>query len=181
MVIRVDVVNRCVEHVNNLSQYKGYKILLSARGNLYNQEKAWQLAEENEGLILICGHYKGVDERVKLVIADEAISIGDYILTGGEIPAMVIIDSIIRLIPGVLGNLESAEDDSFYKENLLGPPYYTHPFDFNGHKVPKILISGNHKEILKWRKLKAEELTQKIRPDIWLKYKSKKESEKDAC
>lgn len=126
-------------------------ILFSAKGKRYTQADAKRLAKY-EQLILVCGRYEGVDERVAQHIADEELSIGDYVLTGGEIPAMVVIDSIARLLPGVLGNAESAEVESHSKEGYLEYPQYTKPESFQGWEVPKILLSGNHGEIERWRR-----------------------------
>lgn len=130
-------------------------ILFSAKGKKFTQTDVRRLAKY-ENLILICGRYEGVDERVTQYIADEEISIGDYVLTGGEIPAMIIVDSITRLLPGVLGNTESIEEESHNKTGTLEYPQYTKPEDFMGHNVPKILLSGNHAEIKKWKKDNAK-------------------------
>lgn len=132
------------------NKFKARTILFSAKGKKYAQADAQRLAKY-ENLIFICGRYEGVDERVAKHIADEEISIGDYVLTGGEIPAMILVDSISRLIPGVLGNPESLKEESF---NTKETEYaqYTKPEDFNGWKVPKVLLSGNHKKIAEWRK-----------------------------
>ncbi|MDI6402185.1 tRNA (guanosine(37)-N1)-methyltransferase TrmD [Balneolaceae bacterium ANBcel3] len=118
-----------------------------------------------ENLIILCGHYKGVDQRVRDEIITHEFSIGDYVLSGGELPAMVLVDSIVRLIPGVIGDSESALDDSF-QDGLLSAPVYTRPADFRGHKIPEVLASGNHEKIRKWRENKAIERTGKIRPDL---------------
>ena len=117
-------------------------------------------------MIILCGHYKGVDQRVRDSLITMEISIGDYVLSGGELPAAVLCDSIIRLIPGVLGNETSALTDSF-QDNLLAPPVYTRPSSFNDMKVPEILLSGNQKKIEEWRENKALERTKKLRPDIF--------------
>jgi len=125
-------------------------ILFSAKGKQYTQEDAKRLARY-EKLILICGRYEGVDERVSKYISDEEMSIGDYVLTGGEIPAMVVVDSVTRLLPGVLGNSDSAKFESHSKTGYLEYPQYTKPDSFMGWKVPPVLVSGNHQEIEKWR------------------------------
>lgn len=149
-------------------------ILLSPSGKVFNQKKAQQLAKINH-LILICGHYEGVDQRVVDYLVDEEISIGDYILTGGEIPAMAIVDSIVRLLPGVLAKPEAIKQESFSdyyhttvrgNSTLLEYPQYTRPIEYKGWKVPNILISGNHKKIQQWRTKKALEKTKKVRPDL---------------
>ncbi|PIS09417.1 tRNA (guanosine(37)-N1)-methyltransferase TrmD [Candidatus Beckwithbacteria bacterium CG10_big_fil_rev_8_21_14_0_10_34_10] len=139
-------------------------ILLTPQGKKFNQKKAFQLSLEKH-LILICPHYEGIDERVRENFVDEEISIGDYILTGAELPTMILADAIVRLIPGVLINSKALKEESFNK-NLLEYPQYTRPADFKGLKVPEILLSGNHKEIEKWRKNKALKRTEKRRPDL---------------
>jgi len=150
-------------------------ILLSASGKPYNQKKAVELSKLDH-LILLCGHYEGVDQRVADYLCDEEITIGDYVLTGGEIPAMVIADSVVRLIPGVLEKPAATQNESFSSAEALAKadnpqpslehPQYTRPENFLGFKVPKILLSGNHKEIEKWQKEKALERTKKLRPDL---------------
>lgn len=139
-------------------------ILMSASGRLFNQAKAWELSKLKH-LIIICGHYEGIDQRFIDKYIDEEISIGDYVLTGGEIPAMAVIDATVRLIPGVLRKPEAILDESF-SINLLEYPQYTRPEDFEGLKVPPVLLSGNHEETAKWRKVKSLEKTKKVRPDL---------------
>ncbi|RMG55703.1 MAG: tRNA (guanosine(37)-N1)-methyltransferase TrmD [Acidobacteria bacterium] len=139
-------------------------ILLSPQGRVFHQREAERLSRM-ERLILICGRYEGVDERVAEHLATDEISIGDYILTGGEIPAMVIIDAVTRLLPGALGHHASAQRDSF-AEGILDYPQYTRPADFRGLKVPDILLSGHHAEIERWRRRKALEKTLRVRPDL---------------
>jgi len=140
-------------------------ILLSPQGRRFDQSSARELVARFDRLILICGRYEGVDERVREFLVDEEISIGDYVLTGGEPAALVIIDALARLIPGVLGSTQSAEEDSF-TEGILEYPHYTRPARFRGHDVPEILLSGNHGEIERWRRGKAVENTLKKRPDL---------------
>ena len=130
-------------------------ILFSAKGKKYTQADARRLAKY-ENLILICGRYEGVDERVAKYLADEEISIGDYILTGGEIPAMAVVDSVSRLVSGVLGNIESAKHESFSQKDFIEHPQYTKPAEFRGWKVPEVLLAGNHAEIEKWRRRNAK-------------------------
>ncbi len=142
-------------------------ILLSPQGKLFNQEIAVKLSNFSQ-IILICGRYEGVDERIKEHLIDEEISIGDYVLSGGEIPAMVIIDTVSRLIPGVVGKEESLRKDSFFS-NILDYPRYTRPRNFRGFLVPEILLSGDHEKIKKWQKEKAIENTLKKRPDLLTK------------
>jgi len=139
-------------------------ILLSPQGKVFNQKVARSFSNEKH-LILVCGHYEGFDERIRKYLIDEEISIGDYVLTGGELPAMVIIDSITRLVPGVLKNDQATEIESFSKQ-LLEYPQYTRPSDFKGWKVPEVLLSGDHKKIAQWQKEKEIEVTKKKRPDL---------------
>ena len=160
MVMKVEPIYRAV---NELKNERARTYLLSPQGTLFNQSSAKSLVEE-EHLILICGKYKGVDERVTRFIDDE-ISIGDYVLSGGELGAMVIVDALARLIPGVIGDFESALFDSFYGQ-LLAAPCYTRPSDFGGWEVPETLLSGDHDEIRKWRKKEALKRTLLRRPDL---------------
>lgn len=150
-----------------LTSIEGYenalKILLTPQGIKYNQKITKELVK-NDHIILICGHYEGFDERIRSFV-DMEISIGDYVLTGGEIPAMAIVDSVSRLVPGVLHNDESAPTDSF-ENDLLEFPQYTKPYDFMGMKVPDILLSGNHQEIDKWRKNESINRTKERRKDL---------------
>ena len=139
-------------------------ILLSPGGRPFDQEKAWELSRL-PSLTLICGRYEGVDERVRLHFVDEEISIGDYVLTGGEIPAMVLVEAISRLVPGVLGDPESVVEESFTGE-LLEYPQYTRPRDYQGFRVPEILVSGDHKKIRNWQKAEALKKTARVRPDL---------------
>ena len=144
-------------------------ILLSPGGRPFDQEKAWELSHL-PSLTLICGRYEGVDERVRLHFVDEEISIGDYVLTGGEIPAMVLVEAISRLVPGVLGDPESVVEESF-TAGLLEYPQYTRPRDYQGFKVPEILISGDHKKIRDWQQAEAVKKTARVRPDLLKKNK----------
>lgn len=139
-------------------------ILMSPSGKRLTQKIARGLAKQ-KNLILLCGHYEGVDDRVRQKCVDESISIGDYVLTGGEIPAMVLIDCLTRLVPGVLGKKASLEDESF-EDDLLEYPHYTRPANFRGIKVPDVLLSGNHLAINKWRKEQARQVTRRNRPDL---------------
>ncbi len=139
-------------------------VLMSPAGRRLNQEIARKISDD-EHLIIICGHYEGVDQRVIDHLVDDEISIGDYVLTNGAIAAVVFVDAIVRLLPGVLGDEQSAVDDSF-SEGLLEGPQYTRPSEFRGWKVPDVLLSGNHGEIAKWRKEQAKERTRKNRPDL---------------
>lgn len=147
-------------------------VYLSPKGKVFNQEMAKQLSKE-DNIILLCGHYEGIDQRVIDSIVTDEVSIGDYVLTGGELPALVMIDSISRLIPGVLNKNESFEDETF-ENDLLEYPQYTRPREYRGLNVPDVLLSGNHKNIDKWRLEKSKEITKERRPDLWEKYKIKK-------
>lgn len=141
-----------------------HKIYLSPKGKTLIQNKVESLAKF-EHLILLCGHYEGIDERVIDEFIDEELSIGDYVLTGGELPAMVLIDTIARYVPGVLGNESSTADESF-SSGKLEYPQYTRPQNFEGKEVPKVLLSGNHAEIAKWRENKSLQKTKEVRPDL---------------
>lgn len=151
MIIRVDILDAAI---SKLKTKKSKVILLDATGTRYTQQKAVELSKQQH-LILIAGHYEGVDHRVHEHLVDEVISIGDYVLTGGEIPAMVLVDSVIRLLPGVLGKDESSADESHKEQGYLEYPQYTRPEDYRGWQVPKVLLGGNHKEIGNWRKEKS--------------------------
>ena len=168
MVLKPEPFFRAVEHIR--SEHKGEPrvIVLSAAGRLFTQDLARELARE-EGLILLCGRYQGIDERV-LSIATDEISIGDYVLSGGELPALVITEAVGRLVPGVVGNLDSLEADSFAHPYLVGPPQYTRPPEFRGLKVPEVLLSGDHQAIERWRFQQALEKTRRNRPDLYEKF-----------
>jgi len=140
-------------------------IVLTPSGHKYSQAKAHDLADNADGLILVTGHYEGFDERI-MTYVDEQLSIGDYVLTGGELPAMVLVDSVVRLVPGVLGGDDSPHDESFSDPNLLEYPQYTRPLEFRGEKVPDVLLGGHHAEITKWRHEQAIRKTQDYRPDL---------------
>ena len=147
----------------------GLRILLaSPQGRVFDQAWAEELSQENSRLVLVCGHYEGVDERVKTGLGAEEFSVGDYVLTGGEIPVLVILDSVIRLIPGVLGDPNSARQDSF-TDDLLEHPHYTRPFRFREMEIPEVLRSGNHGQIDQWRRQQALMTTLKKRPDLFKK------------
>ena len=151
-----------VDALKNNAKPNSFKILLSPKGKQYSQQNAIKLAELDD-IILVCGHYEGIDERVNKYV-DEQISIGDYILTGGEIGAMAIADSIIRLIDGAIAE-DSIIEESF-EDDLLEYPQYTEPYDYEGDKIPQILYSGNHTAIEKWRKKQSLKLTKELRPDL---------------
>lgn len=171
MVMQAGPVYRAYEHVineisiKNNSLKKPRVIYMTPQGRVFNQRIAGELAKEND-LIFLCGHYEGIDERVLDMIVTDNISIGDYVLTGGELPAMVVIDAVSRLVPGVLNNDVSAEFETFH-DNLLEYPQYTRPEEFMGVKVPEVLLSGHHKNIEAWRLEKSIERTKERRPDLW--------------
>ena len=161
MVIMPDIVYDAYSSIKDREDAK--VIYLSPQGKTLNQQKVKELSKENH-LILLCGHYEGIDQRVLDEIVDEEISIGDYVLTGGELPAMVLVDSVSRYVEGVL-NEESVEEESF-SNKLLEYPQYTRPEEFRGKKVPEVLISGHHENIKKWREQKSLEVTKIKRPDL---------------
>ncbi|GIN91398.1 tRNA (guanine-N(1)-)-methyltransferase [Siminovitchia terrae] len=167
MVLKPQPIFDAVSHVNKESG-ESRVILLCPQGERFNQRKAEELAKEDH-LIFICGHYEGYDERIREQIVTDEISIGDFVLTGGELAAMVIIDSVVRLLPGVLGNENSAVEDSF-STGLLEHPHYTRPADFRGMKVPDVLLSGNHSKIEEWRLNESLKRTKERRPDLYEKY-----------
>lgn len=164
MVLTPQPLFDAVAHITEGTGKKPRIILMCPQGERYTQKKAEELSKE-EHLIFICGHYEGYDERIREYLATDEISIGDYVLTGGELASMVIIDSVVRLLPGVLGNQESAPCDS-YSSGLLEHPHYTRPADFNGMKVPQALLSGNHKLIEEWRAKESLRRTFERRPDL---------------
>ncbi len=160
MVLMPDVV---YDAYSSVKDENAKVIYLSPQGKVLNQNKVKELSKENH-LILLCGHYEGIDQRVLDEIVDEEISIGDYVLTGGELPAMVLIDSVSRYVEGVLSE-DSTKEESF-SNNLLEYPQYTRPEEFRGRKVPEVLISGHHENIKKWREQKSLEVTKQKRPDL---------------
>lgn len=163
MILKPGPIFECIESLKADRQYDEI-ILLTPDGEQFNQGLANELSLK-ENLLLVCGHYKGVDERVREALITREISIGDYVLTGGELAAAVVIDAIVRLVPGVLNDSESALSDSF-QDGLLGSPHYTRPPEYRGIKVPEVLLSGNHAEIEKWRQEQRLERTRKRRKDL---------------
>ena len=151
-------------------------LYMSPQGNVLTQAKAKDFSENYDNIVILCGHYEGVDQRIIDEIVDEEISIGDYVLTGGEIPACIVVDAIARLLPGVLADAECYEKESFSDETLLEYPQYTRPYDFRGRTVPEVLLSGHHANIEKWREQKALEKTQAVRPELIEKRKARSES-----
>jgi len=168
MVMKVEPLERAVNEIKG-EEKDSLVILMTPQGVTFNQKIAAELAKENH-IIIICGRYEGVDERIRTQLVDREISIGDYILTGGELPALVLIDAVSRLIPGFLGNSESLGSESFVAD-LLEYPQYTRPADYKGWKVPEILLSGNHAEIERWRRREALLRTYRRRPDLLKKAK----------
>ena len=162
MVMRPDVWFRAVE---SLDPDRGRVLLLSPAGRRLDQGVVRELAAENH-LTLLCGRYEGVDERVVEGLPAEEVSIGDYVLSGGELPALVVIEAVTRLVPGVIGRQESHEQDSFADPELLDHPHYTRPREFRGMSVPDVLVGGNHGEIERWRRQAAEAKTRRTRPDL---------------
>ena len=163
MVLKIETIYRCIEHIKKKKEIDQI-IYMSPDGEKLNQKKANKLSLY-KNIIIICGHYNGIDERIRENIVTSEISIGDYVLTGGELPAAILIDSVVRVIPGVLSNESTALNDSF-QDDLLGYPNYTRPAEFKEWKVPKILLSGNKKEIENWRIKKSIENTKNKRPDL---------------
>ena len=163
MVLQIEPIDRCIAYLKSQRDYDEV-IFTTPDGEQFTQKTANEISLK-QNIIILCGHYKGVDQRVRDHFITREISIGDYVLSGGELGAAVLCDTIIRLIPGVLSNETSALTDSF-QDNLLAPPIYTRPAEYNGWKVPDILLSGNFPEIEKWREDKAYEHTQNRRPDL---------------
>lgn len=168
MVMMCQPVFDCLEHVRSLDPEPGKVLLMCPQGKPFDQQMATELATQKR-LILIAGRYEGFDERIRTGLDAEAVSIGDYVLSGGELSAMVIVDAVVRLLPGALGDHQSAHDESF-TNGLLEYPHYTRPEDFRGMTVPPILLGGNHAKIAEWRMQQRIERTQKQRPDLWAKY-----------
>jgi len=164
MVMKVEPLVRAIRHARSADPPPARVILLSPQGRPLSQEVAWELSRERH-LTLVCGRYEGVDERVRRHFVDEEISIGDYILTGGELPALVVVDAVARLLPDVLGCSESTVEESFANA-LLEYPQYTRPEIFEGHQVPEILLSGNHAAVRRWRRQQSLWRTWQRRPDL---------------
>lgn len=164
LVMMAQPIFDCMEAVCAMDARPARRILLTPRGRLLSTNRARALAAQ-ERLVLLCGHYEGVDERV-MAIVDEELSIGDYVLTGGELPAMVLIDCVSRFIPGVLGCEESAQDESHAGDGLLEYPQYTRPAEFRGMRVPEVLLSGHHANIQAWRREASLEKTRQMRPEL---------------
>ena len=166
MVLKPEPIFRAFEAMKEAQSGEEFlTILLSPQGRLFDQKRAEQLSEEKRRIVLLCGHYEAIDERVVEALVDEELSIGDYVLTGGELAALVVIDAAARLLPGVLGDEESAYRDSF-GDGLLDHPHYTRPAEFRGRKVPEVLLGGNHAEIEKWRRRESLKATLVKRPNL---------------
>ena len=176
LVMQPEPVYRAYENLTKDMKKKPRVVYLTPQGTTFHQEMAKELAKEEE-LVFLCGHYEGIDERVLEEIVTDYVSIGDYVLTGGELPAMVMIDSISRLVPGVLHNDDSAGDESF-ENGLLEYPQYTRPSVFLDKEVPEVLLSGHHENIRKWRHEQSVKRTKERRPDLWEAYEKGME-EKD--
>jgi len=165
MVLKPEPIFEAVETIWPVKSEKQKAILLSAQGRKFTQQVARELVV-NEELLLICGRYEGVDERVAEHLADEELSIGDYVLSGGELAAAVVVDTVARLLPGVVGNQQSTVNESFEQAGMLDCPQWTRPAEFRGWKAPDVLLGGNHAEIRKWRQRAAMDKTARLRPDL---------------
>ncbi|HEX8286679.1 MAG TPA: tRNA (guanosine(37)-N1)-methyltransferase TrmD, partial [Pyrinomonadaceae bacterium] len=170
MVLKPEPIFNAIENLLGTRERENYPsgtrvILLSPQGTVFDQSAAREFANEAERIVLICGRYEGVDERVNEALVTDEVSIGDYVLSGGEPAAIVLVDTIVRLLPNALGSETSAENDSF-SDGILDCPHYTRPADYMGMKVPEVLLNGNHAEIEKWRREKALEKTKKVRKDL---------------
>ncbi|MBR6746879.1 MAG: tRNA (guanosine(37)-N1)-methyltransferase TrmD [Muribaculaceae bacterium] len=163
MVMQIEPIDRCIAALKAERDYDEV-IFTSPDGELFDQPMANSMSMLNN-IIILCGHYKGIDYRIREHLITREISVGDYVLTGGEMPAIIISDAIVRLIPGAIGDEQSALSDSF-QDNLLAPPVYTRPADYNGWKVPEILLSGHEARISEWRYEQAVERTRRLRPDL---------------
>lgn len=175
MVMQAPPVCAAFDSIVQRSGHRPRVVYMTPQGHTFTQKMAHEFAKEDD-LVILCGHYEGIDERALETIVTDYVSIGDYVLTGGELPAMVVIDTISRLVPGVLNNSESAETESF-ENGLLEYPQYTRPVEFNGMRVPDVLLSGHHGKVEEWRYQKSLERTKKFRPDMYEAYI--KESTKD--
>lgn len=175
MVLKPEPVFKAMGSLNGKLGKKREVVLLSARGTPFDQDTAVRLSML-DSLVLICGRYKDVDERVRESLVTSEISVGDYILSGGEAASLVVLDAVVRLLPGVMGDFESALEDSF-SDGLLSAPVYTRPRKFQDMEVPEVLFSGDHEKIKRWRHEKARQLTKERRPDLWDKYQKSHRAE----
>lgn len=177
MVMGPEPLFECFDHLKAIrGKSLGRVVMMCPQGEPFTQEYAKELARE-ENLVIVCGHYEGIDERVREALVTDEISIGDYVLTGGELPAMVVVDAVARMIPGVLGETASAEEDSFYN-GLLEHPHYTKPRIYREHEVPEILLSGHHENIRKWRRRQSLLRTLERRPELLKDVELTKEDKK---
>lgn len=173
MVMQAEPVYRCYEAVTReLGHTPKRVIYMTPQGRVFDQKMAEEFAKEEE-LVFLCGHYEGIDERVLEEIVTDAVSVGDYVMTGGELPAMAVMDAVSRLVPGVLNNEDSARNESF-SDGLLEHPQYTRPEEILGRKVPEVLLSGHHAKIEEWRREKSLERTREYRPDLYAEWQEKK-------
>lgn len=171
MVLRADILARAIDHVSPADDPRP-RLLMSPRGRPFDQAMARDLAA-GPGAVIVCGRFEGVDERVIEARGLTEVSIGDYVLSGGEVAAQIVLDAAIRLLPGVMGNQVSGETESF-ETGLLEHPHYTRPSKWEGHTIPQVLTSGNHARIEAWRRERSEALTRERRPDLWARYTAKK-------
>lgn len=173
MVMTPQPIKTCYDKIIEENKIEKPRVIyLSPKGRVFDQDMAKELSQEDD-IIFLCGHYEGVDQRIIDSIVTDEVSIGDYVLTGGELPALVMIDSISRLIPGVLNKSESFEDETF-ENDLLEYPQYTRPREFEGMEVPAVILSGDHAKVDKWRLEQSEQLTEERRPDLWEVYSKRK-------
>ena len=170
MVMQPEPIYLAYEDVTQNMEKKPRVVYVTPQGSVFNQSMAEEFSKE-EDLIFLCGHYEGVDERILEEIVTDYVSIGDYVLTGGELPAMVMIDAVSRMVPGVLGNEDSGETESF-SNYLLEYPQYSRPEEWNGQKVPEVLLSGNHEKVEEWRLTQSLERTKELRPDLYEKWEA---------
>jgi len=177
MVMMCQPVFDAVEHLRAAAGPPGDVILMSPQGRRFDQALAAELAGR-ERLILVAGRYEGFDERIRTGLADEEISLGDFVLSGGELAAMAVVDAVVRLLPGALGSADSVAEESF-TDGLLEYPHYTRPREFRGMAVPEVLLSGDHAKIAAWRAAQAAERTRRRRPDLWQRYKQRTEREQE--
>ncbi len=168
MVMKVEPLDGAIEATKKFDCGDSVIILTDAAGEPFNQEMALELSKKSE-ITFICGRYKGVDERIKMLHNIRPVSIGDYVITGGELAALVISEAVVRLIDGVIGDIDSAISDSHY-DGFLSCPVYTRPMEYKGHRVPEVLLSGNHTKIAEWRKAESLKRTERLRPDLYHKY-----------
>ena len=165
MVMKPEPFFAAVRHLHR-GEGKSRVLLMTPQGRRFDQAMAQDFAQPESHLIILCGHYEGVDHRVVEALVDDEVSIGDYVLTNGAIAAAVLVDAVTRLLPGVLGDEQSVEEESFSDPALVEGPHYTRPAEFEGLKVPEVLLSGHHGKIAQWRKLRSEERTRQNRPDL---------------